>query len=50
LAILGHNPALARARVLEEGLLAGVVPEPATLLAFMSSIEDMLSVSPPNPG
>jgi CheY-like chemotaxis protein len=50
LAILGHSPALAQARVLEEGLLAGVVPEPATLLAFMSSIEDMLSVSPPNPG
>jgi len=50
LAILGHSPALAQARVLEEGLLAGVVPEPAILLAFMSSIEDMLSVSPPNPG
>jgi CheY-like chemotaxis protein/nitrogen-specific signal transduction histidine kinase len=50
LAILGHSPALAQARVLEEGLLAGVAPEPAALLAFMSSIEDMLSESPPNPG
>jgi CheY-like chemotaxis protein len=50
LAILGHSPVLEQARALEEGLVAGVMPEPATLLAFMSAIEEMISLSPPNPG
>lgn len=50
LAILGHSAVLDQARALEEGLVAGVMPEPAALLAFMSAIEEMISLSPPNPG
>jgi len=50
LAMLGPSDALQQARALEEGLLSGRAPEPQELLAFMACIEDLLSLSPPNPG
>lgn len=50
LAMLGPSDALQQARALEEGLLSGRATEPQELLAFMACIEDLLSLSPPNPG
>ena len=35
---------------MEEGLLAGTPQDAEALGDFMASIEDMLRVSPPNPG
>lgn len=50
LAMLGPSEALQQARDMEEGLLAGTPQNAEALGDFMASIEDMLRVSPPNPG
>lgn len=50
LAMLGPSEPLQQARTLEEGLLAGAPTDADALRAFMDAIEDMLRVSPPNPG